>query len=67
MKQNEILEEIHRFRAEHARECGGDIHTIFNQIRAGTEKLKAEGWQVVSFGEPAEVSYALHDRTRKEN
>ncbi|MEK7686555.1 MAG: hypothetical protein AAB466_14155 [Verrucomicrobiota bacterium] len=48
MKENEILEEIHRLREEHARECGYDIHKIFEEIRQNTEKLKAEGWQVVS-------------------
>ncbi|MEK7676620.1 MAG: hypothetical protein AAB676_12390 [Verrucomicrobiota bacterium] len=47
MKENEILEEIHRLREEHARECGYDIHKIFEEIRQNTEKLKAEGWQVV--------------------
>ena len=44
---NEILEEIYRFREEHARECGYDIHKIFEQLREGTDRLKAEGWQVV--------------------
>ena len=48
MKYNEILEEIYRLREEHARECGHDIHRIFEQLREGTERLKAEGWQVVS-------------------
>lgn len=69
MKENEILDEIHRFRAEHARECGYDIHKIFRQIREGTEKLKAEGWKVVSFGsrETRETSYALREEPRKKN
>ena len=67
MKENEILEEIHRFRAEHARECGYDIHKIFQQIREGTEKLKAEGWKVVSpvLREAAETSYTLREEPRK--
>ncbi len=47
MKYNEILEEIYRVREEHARECGYDIHRIFEQLREDTERLKAEGWQVV--------------------
>ena len=47
MKYNEILDEIHRLREEHARECGYDIHKIFEQLREGTERLKAEGWEVV--------------------
>ncbi|MEO5804465.1 MAG: hypothetical protein ABIR24_13145 [Verrucomicrobiota bacterium] len=67
MKENEILEEIHRFRAEHARECGYDIHKIFRQIREGTEKLKAEGWKVVSpaLQEPVEASYSLREEPPK--
>jgi len=48
MKYNEILDEIHRLREEHARECGYDIHKMFEQLRADTERLKSEGWQVVS-------------------
>lgn len=47
MKTNEILDEIHRVREEIARECGYDIHKLFEQMRQRTEKLKAEGWQVV--------------------
>ena len=67
MKYNEILEEIYRQRAEHARECGYDIHKMFQQIREGTEKLKAEGWRVVSPEprEPQETSYALREKPRK--
>ena len=66
MKENEILEEIHRFRAEHARECDYDIHKIFQQIRKGTEKLKAEGWKVVSPGpRQADTSYALNEEPPK--
>ncbi len=48
MKYNEILEEIYRIREEHARECGYDIHKMFEQLREDTERLRAEGWQVVS-------------------
>ena len=48
MKYNEILDEIHRIREEHARECGYDLHKMFEQLREDTERLKAEGWQVVS-------------------
>lgn len=66
MKENEILEEIHRFRAEHARECDYDIHKIFQQIRKGTEKLKAEGWKVVSPGpRETEASCALREEPPK--
>ena len=48
MKENEILAEIHRVREEIARECGYDVKEIFRRMRAQTEQLKAEGWQVVS-------------------
>ena len=48
MKENEILEEIHRIRAEHAAECGYDVSAMFAQIDVELERLKAEGWQVVS-------------------
>lgn len=48
MKYNEILDEIYRIREEHARECGCDIHKMFEQLRENTGRLKAEGWRVVS-------------------
>jgi len=48
MKENEILEEIHRIRAEHAAECGYDLSVMFARMDAELERLKAEGWQVVS-------------------
>ena len=48
MKYNEILDDIYRLREEHARECGYNIHKMFEQLREDTERLKAEGWQVVS-------------------
>ena len=62
MKENEILEEIHRVRAEHARECNYDVDIIFARMREDLERLKAEGWKVVS---PAprekETSYLLRE------
>ena len=48
MKENEILEEIHRVRAEHAAECGYDVNVMFAQMDADLKRLQAEGWQVVS-------------------
>jgi hypothetical protein len=48
MKENEILEEIHRIRAEHAAECGYDVQVMFARMDAELERLKAEGWNVVS-------------------
>ena len=47
MNENEILQGIRRVREEHARECNYDVHVMFEQMRAETEQLKAEGWKVV--------------------
>ena len=48
MNENEILAEIRRTRDEHARECGYDVHILFERMRAETAQLEAQGWQVVS-------------------
>jgi len=48
VKENEILEEIHRVRAEHAAECGYDVKVMFARMDAELERLRAEGWQVVA-------------------
>ena len=62
MQTNEILDEIHRIRAEHAAECGYDVNVIFARMDEDLKRLQAEGWQVVS---PAprekETSYALRE------
>ena len=50
MKENEILADIHRVRAEHARECNYDVDIIFAEMREDLKRLQAEGWQVVSPG-----------------
>ena len=67
MKENEILSEIHRVREEIARECGYDVQEIFRRMRARTDQLKAEGWQVVS---PAprekETAYSLREEPPKQ-
>ena len=34
MKENEILEEIHRIRAEHAAESGYDVNVMFARMDA---------------------------------
>ena len=47
MQENEILEEIHRVREEHARECGYDVDVMFARMKEHLERLKAEGWNVV--------------------
>ncbi|MEQ1860741.1 MAG: hypothetical protein ABMA13_12475 [Chthoniobacteraceae bacterium] len=49
MIENEILAEIHRGRAEHARACNYDVNVIFAEMREDLEQLRAEGWKVVSF------------------
>ena len=67
MKPNEILDDIYRVRAEHARECNYDVDTIFAEMREDLKRLQAEGWQVVS---PAprekENSYALREKPPKQ-
>lgn len=45
--ETEILDEIRKVRDDHAKECGYDVHRAFEQMRAETERLKEEGWQVV--------------------
>ena len=66
MKENEILEEIHRIRAEHAAECGYDVNVMFARMDEELKRLQAEGWQVVS---PAprekETSDVLRDEPPK--
>ncbi len=67
MKENEILEEIHRVRAEHARECNYDVDVIFAKMDEDLKRLQAEGWKVVT---PAprkkETSYVLRDEPPKQ-
>ncbi len=45
--ETETLDEIRKVRDEHAKDCGYDVHRAFEQMRAETEQLKAEGWHVV--------------------
>lgn len=33
MSENEILADLRRIRDEHARECGYDVHTMFQRMR----------------------------------
>ena len=47
--ENEVLAEIHRGRAEHARAFNYDADVIFAEMRQDLERLRAEGWKVVSF------------------
>ena len=48
VSENAILAEIRRTRDEHARECGYDVHVLFERMRAQSAQLEAEGWRVVS-------------------
>jgi hypothetical protein len=67
MKENEILAEIHRVREEIARECGYDVKEIFRRMRAQTEQLKAQGWQVVApVPREKETSDVLRDEPPKQ-
>jgi len=62
MKENEILEEIHRIRAEQARECGYDVDVMMARMRQNLGRLKEEGWKIVSPPKrPAEKSGAVHE------
>ena len=61
MNENEILDEIWRGREEHARECGYDVHVMFEQMRAETERLKAEGWRVVLPAEESEPTSLVRE------
>ena len=47
MNDNEILADLRRIRDEHARECGYDVHSMFQRMREETAQLAARGWQVV--------------------
>jgi hypothetical protein len=55
MMGTEILDEIRKVRDEHAKECAYDVHLALDQMRADTELLKAEGWQVVDRSVPRSV------------
>jgi len=48
VSENEILAEIRRTRDEHAKECGYDVHVLFERMRAESAQLEADGWRVVS-------------------
>ena len=61
MKENAVLEEIRAIRDEHARECGYDIHKLFRMLRDETEKLKAQGRNVVSSTRLQSPGYVRED------
>ena len=53
--ETQILDEIRKVRDEHAKECAYDVHRAFEQMRAETQRLKTEGWQVVDRSVPRSV------------
>lgn len=57
--ENEILTEIHKHRAEHAKECGYDVGVMFTQMREDQKRLEAAGWKVVTL-EPRSVDTAMY-------
>jgi hypothetical protein len=48
MPENETIAEIHRARAEHARECNYDVDIIFAKMGEELKRLETEGWKVAS-------------------
>jgi hypothetical protein len=64
MQENEILAEIHRIRAEHARECNYDVDVIFAEMREDLKRLQAQGWRVVSPAarERPDAACVVHDK-----
>ncbi len=67
MKENEILEEIHRIRAEHAAECGYDVNVMFARMDEDLKRLQAEGWKVVSpVPRENKTAYALREEPPKQ-
>jgi hypothetical protein len=48
MNENTILDETHRGRADHARACRYDVDVIFAAMHEDLERLRSEGWQIVS-------------------
>lgn len=46
MPENEIIAEIHRTRADIARECDHDVDKLFAYLRKKTAEFQAAGWEV---------------------
>ena len=63
--ETEILDEIRKVRDEHAKACAYDVHRAFEQMRAETERLKTEGWQVVDRSVPRSVVREEPDSNNK--
>ena len=67
MRENETIAEIHRARAEHARECNYDVDIIFARMGEELKRLEAEGWKVASHPARwiAEETYVLREEPPK--
>jgi hypothetical protein len=48
MVKDPIVEEIRRTARRIQEECGNDLHRFSMRITEGTERLRKEGWKVVS-------------------
>ena len=48
MPENETIAEIHRARADRARECNYDVDVMFAKMGEELKRLEAEGWKVAS-------------------
>ena len=62
---NEIIDEIHRHRAEFARECGYDLRVMSARHREHAERLKAEGWKFVSPAQGEDASCVVREEPPK--
>ena len=47
-EEDEIISEVRRVRAEHAAKFNYDFKAICRDYRRLTQRLKAEGWKVMS-------------------
>jgi hypothetical protein len=63
---NEIIDEIHRHRAEFGRECEYDVRVMSERHREHAGRLKAEGWKVASPAVAQEPSAIVREEPLKE-
>lgn len=55
MTESDILAEIRQIRDGRARECGYDVHALFQAWREETARLQTEGWTVLPANETASL------------
>ena len=48
MNKSPIIDEIRAYREEHARSCGFDLERIVEDTRRVEQKLREEGWTLVT-------------------